>query len=103
MKIGRPDRRPSSTTNILPRRRKLVNRFFIKNLLVFFGGKSPERDISVITGLLTLNSIDKNFILKEELVFSSPSSSAAFVGGSSLSGNELWKTEDGVSLKKLES
>ena len=34
--------------------------FFIKNLLVFFGGKSPERDISVITGLLTLNSIDKN-------------------------------------------
>lgn len=35
--------------------------FFIKNLLVFFGGKSPERDISVITGLLTLNSLDKNF------------------------------------------
>ena len=34
--------------------------FFIKNLLVFFGGKSPERDISVITGLLTLNSIDKS-------------------------------------------
>lgn len=33
--------------------------FFIKNLLVFFGGKSPERDVSVITGLLTLNSIDK--------------------------------------------
>ncbi len=33
--------------------------FFIKNLFVFFGGKSPERDVSVITGLLTLNSIDK--------------------------------------------
>ena len=33
--------------------------FFIKNLLVFFGGKSPERDVSVITGLLTLNCIDK--------------------------------------------
>lgn len=50
-----------------------------------------------------VNSIDENFILKEDLVFSSPSSAAAFVGGSSLSGNELWKTEDGVSLKKLES
>ena len=32
--------------------------FFIKNLLIFFGGKSPERDVSVITGLLTLNSVD---------------------------------------------
>ena len=33
--------------------------FFIKNILVFFGGKSPEREISVITGLLTFNCIDK--------------------------------------------
>ena len=33
--------------------------FFIKNLLVFFGGKSPECDVSVITGLLTLNCINK--------------------------------------------
>lgn len=32
--------------------------FFIKNLLIFFGGKSPERDVSVITGLLTVNSVD---------------------------------------------
>ena len=33
--------------------------FFIKNILVFFGGKSPEREISVITGLLTFNCLDK--------------------------------------------
>ena len=33
--------------------------FFIYNIAVFFGGKSPERDVSVITGLLTLNSLDK--------------------------------------------
>lgn len=31
----------------------------MKNILVFFGGKSCEHDISVITGVLTLNSIDK--------------------------------------------
>ena len=33
--------------------------FFIFNLAVFFGGQSPESDISIITGLLTLNSIDR--------------------------------------------
>ncbi len=32
----------------------------MKNILVFFGGKSVEHDISVITGVLTLNSIDKS-------------------------------------------
>lgn len=31
----------------------------MKNILVFFGGVSQEHDISVITGVLTLNSIDK--------------------------------------------
>ncbi len=31
----------------------------MKNILVVFGGKSCEHDISVITGVLTLNSIDK--------------------------------------------
>ena len=31
----------------------------MKNILVFFGGQSIEHEISVITGTLTLNSIDK--------------------------------------------
>ena len=31
----------------------------MKNVLVFFCGSSPERDVSVITGVLTLNSLDK--------------------------------------------
>lgn len=31
----------------------------MKNIAVFFGGESVERDVSIITGLLTLNSIDK--------------------------------------------
>ena len=32
----------------------------MKNVAVFFGGKSCEHDVSVITGVLTLNSIDKD-------------------------------------------
>ena len=31
----------------------------MRNVLVFFGGKSSEHDVSVITGVLTVNSIDK--------------------------------------------
>ena len=31
----------------------------LRNVLVFFGGKSCEHDVSVITGVLTVNSIDK--------------------------------------------
>jgi len=48
------------------------------------------------------DKIDGNHILTDDLLFSSPSTAAAFVGGSSLSGNELWKTAGGVSLKNLE-
>lgn len=32
----------------------------MKNIAVFFGGTSVEREVSVITGVLTLNSIDKS-------------------------------------------
>lgn len=31
----------------------------MKNILVIFGGQSVEHDVSIITGVLTLNSIDK--------------------------------------------
>ena len=31
----------------------------MENILVFYGGTSPERDVSVITGVFTLNSFDK--------------------------------------------
>lgn len=48
------------------------------------------------------SEIDANQTLTEDILFSSPSAAAAFVGGSSLNGNELWKTEDGTKLKKLE-
>ena len=32
----------------------------MKNVAVFFGGKAPEREISIITGVFVLNSIDKS-------------------------------------------
>lgn len=48
------------------------------------------------------DKIDDNHILAEDLLFTSPSTAAAFVGGSSLSGNEFWKTAEGVPLKHLE-
>ena len=34
--------------------------FILRNVLVVFGGNSCEHDVSVITGVLTLNSIDKD-------------------------------------------
>lgn len=46
--------------------------------------------------------IDSNHFLIEDILFTSPSAAAAFVGGSSSSGNELWKTAEGITLKNLE-
>ncbi len=45
--------------------------------------------------------IDKNSILTADILFSSPSSAAGFVGGASLSGNSLWKNAEGRLLKDL--
>ena len=47
------------------------------------------------------NKIDKSNVLTNDILFSSPSAAAAFVGGASLSGNALWKDGDGVSLKDI--
>lgn len=46
--------------------------------------------------------IDEDNTLTEDILLSSPSAAAAFVGGSSLNGNELWKTEEGIMLKNIE-
>lgn len=45
--------------------------------------------------------IDQNNTLTEDLLFSSPSAAAGFVSGTSQSGNEMWKTSDGIKLKDL--
>ena len=46
------------------------------------------------------DKIDKNNTITTDILFSSPSAAAAFVGGASLSGNALWKDVDGKSLKE---
>ncbi len=45
----------------------------------------------------------ENNVLLEDVLLTSPSAAAGFVGGSSLSGNLLWVTKDGVTLKDLET
>lgn len=47
------------------------------------------------------NAISEEFILTDDLFFTSPSSAVGFVGGSSLSGNVHWKDKNGVSLGDL--
>ncbi|HHU83998.1 MAG TPA: GIY-YIG nuclease family protein [Clostridiales bacterium] len=47
------------------------------------------------------DKIDNNNVLISDLLFSSPSAAAGFVGGASLSGNVLWKDTNGKSLKEL--
>lgn len=46
--------------------------------------------------------ISSEGLIKTDLLFSSPSGAASFVGGSSLSGNLLWKDVSGKSLKDLD-
>lgn len=48
------------------------------------------------------DKIDANFYLMEDILFTSPSSAASFIGGASLSGNATWCNADGITLKKLE-
>lgn len=47
------------------------------------------------------NKINKNGVLISDILLSSPSSAAGFVGGASLSGNALWKNSNGKTLKEL--
>lgn len=47
------------------------------------------------------DKINENHTLIEDVLLTSPSTAAAFVGGSSLNGNELWKNEEGILLKHI--
>ncbi len=47
--------------------------------------------------------IDASWTLTADILFSSPSAAAGFVGGSSLSGNVVWKDDMGRSLGELEA
>jgi len=47
--------------------------------------------------------IDASNVLSSDVLLSSPSAAASFVGGASLSGNFKWKDENGVTLGELEN
>ncbi|AOV98902.1 GIY-YIG nuclease family protein [Dehalococcoides mccartyi] len=49
------------------------------------------------------DKIDSNGVLTSDVLVSSPSAAAGFVSGSNQSGNIVWKTADGKTLKDVES
>lgn len=49
------------------------------------------------------SKVDENFVLIEDILFTSPSSAASYIGGASLSGNACWRNAKGISLKNIEA
>ena len=45
---------------------------------------------------------DENFMLTEDILFTSPSAAASYIGGASLSGNATWRNAQGLTLKNIE-
>ncbi len=70
----------------------------MKNIVVFFGGTSVERDVSVITGVLTLNSIDKKIYNPLPVYISGD---GTFYTGESLFDIEFYKNIDYKKLIKV--
>ncbi|MDD3999888.1 MAG: GIY-YIG nuclease family protein [Bacilli bacterium] len=56
--------------------------------------KQSARDSVAKARKANTNRIN-NYVLSEDILFTSPSAAADFVGGCSLSGNVVWKTDDG--------
>ena len=69
----------------------------MKNVAVFFGGESIEHDISIITGVLTVNSIDKKYNSIPVYV----SKNGEFYTGESLKDPDGYKNLDYKKLKKV--
>lgn len=73
---------------------------------VVFKGSSISKRISKSCPSIAIKArikykdkIDKTNTLIEDVLLTSPSAAASFVGGTSLSGNEFWVTEKGILLK----
>ena len=77
-----------------------------EGFVVFKGSRiSPVEDDTIRSGVRQQRKaakIDDNNILLEDMLFSSPSSAAAFVIGKSTNGLIYWKNRDGQTLKSLE-
>ncbi|MBE7084172.1 MAG: D-alanine--D-alanine ligase [Clostridiales bacterium] len=70
----------------------------MKVVLVFFGGQSVEHDVSIITGVMTLNSIDK---LKYEALPVYVTKSGDWVTGKELYDLDNYKKLDNKKLSKV--
>lgn len=70
----------------------------MKNILVFFGGRSTEHDVSIITGVLTLNSIDKTKFLPIPIYITK---SGEWFTGDKLKNIEFFKNFNEKGLKKV--
>ena len=68
-------------------------------LLFYYLGTIPE----IIKDRRRNAPIDDNGVLKEDMLFTSPSYAAMFVIGKSENGLTRWKTSDGKTLKALEA
>ncbi len=49
------------------------------------------------------SKVDENFVLIEDILFTSPSSAASYIGGASLSGNACWCNAEGTTLKNIDA
>ena len=63
-------------------------------------GTYRRRDEAISQGIAVKQG--NNYILTEDMVFSSPSGAAQFVYGNSLNGRKNWKTKDNKSLSEIE-
>lgn len=73
--------------------------------VVFKGSYISAEDLKAIPETIKKQrltaKIDKNRILQEDLLFTSPSYAAAFVIGSNVNGQTYWKTMDNIQLKDI--
>ncbi len=49
------------------------------------------------------SKVDENYVLIEDILFTSPSSAASYIGGASLSGNACWYNAEGTTLKNIDA
>ena len=49
------------------------------------------------------DKVDENSTLTEDILFTSPSSAASYIGGASLSGNASWRNAEGITLKNIDA
>ncbi len=78
-----------------------------EGFVVFSGSRISPQDDNTIPAVIKERRksapIDINGVLKEDLLFTSPSYAAMFVIGKSANGLTSWKTQDGKTLKSLEN